>query len=123
MAMVLILTGAQLLKDASSETVSVNNCAKGNNFTVRQMLKTRQAYLLFVVFFTACMSGLYLIGIVKDIGVQLPGLKPAVAANAVAMVAIFNTSGRIILGALSDKVGRLKVVLPHLQLLLLQCSY
>ncbi|KZL92785.1 L-lactate MFS transporter [Clostridium magnum] len=111
MAMVLILTGAQLLKDASSKTVSVNNSEKGNNFTVRQMLKTRQAYLLFIVFFTACMSGLYLIGIVKDIGVQLAGLKPAIAANAVAMVAIFNTSGRIILGALSDKVGRLKVVL------------
>ncbi|WML34874.1 OFA family MFS transporter [Clostridium sp. OS1-26] len=111
MTMILILTGAQLLKDASSETVAVNNSSKENNFTVREMLKTRQAYLLFIVFFTACMSGLYLIGIVKDIGVQLAGLKPAVAANAVAMVAIFNTSGRIILGALSDKVGRLKVVL------------
>ncbi|MBI6872371.1 L-lactate MFS transporter [Clostridium aciditolerans] len=111
MTMILILTGAQLLKDASSETVTVNNSSKENNFTVREMLKTRQAYLLFIVFFTACMSGLYLIGIVKDIGVQLAGLKPAVAANAVAMVAIFNTSGRIVLGALSDKVGRLKVVL------------
>jgi OFA family oxalate/formate antiporter-like MFS transporter len=110
-AMILVFTGAQLLKDASSETVSVNNSLKGNSFTVREMLKTRQAYLLFIVFFTACMSGLYLIGIVKDIGVQLAGLKPDVAANAVAMVAIFNTSGRIILGALSDKVGRLKVVL------------
>lgn len=108
--MILVFTGAQLLKDASVETVSVNNTNE-NNFTVRQMLKTKQAYLLFVVFFTACMSGLYLIGIVKDIGVQLAGLKPEVAANAVAMVAIFNTSGRIILGALSDKVGRLKVVL------------
>lgn len=111
MTMILILTGSQLLKDASSETVTVNNSSKENNFTVREMLKTRQAYLLFIVFFTACMSGLYLIGIVKDIGVQLAGLKPAVAANAVAMVAIFNTSGRIVLGALSDKVGRLKVVL------------
>lgn len=109
--MVLVFTGAQLLKDAPVEKVSVNNSANENNFTVSQMLKTRQSYLLFIVFFTACMSGLYLIGIVKDIGVQLAGLSPEVAANAVAMVAIFNTSGRIILGALSDKVGRLKVVL------------
>ena len=108
--MILVFTGAQLLKDASSEAVSVNNTTKGNNFTVSEMLKTRQAYLLFTVFFTACMSGLYLIGIVKDIGVQLAGLEPTVAASAVAMVAIFNTSGRIILGALSDKVGRLKVL-------------
>ena len=74
MAMILIFAGAQLLKDAPSETASVNNSSKGNNFTVRQMLKTKQAYLLFIVFFTACMSGLYLIGIVKDIGVQLAGL-------------------------------------------------
>jgi OFA family oxalate/formate antiporter-like MFS transporter len=56
------------------------------------------------------MSGLYLIGIVKDIGVQLAGLSIQTAANAVAMIAIFNTAGRIILGALSDKVGRLRVV-------------
>ncbi len=81
-----------------------------HNYTVKEMLKTKQAYLLFIMFFTACMSGLYLIGIVKDIGVQLAGLDLATAANAVAMIAIFNTVGRIILGALSDKVGRLKVL-------------
>lgn len=111
MAMVLIFAGAQLLKDASNKKVNTDNDLSENNFNVREMLKTRQAYLLFIVFFTACMSGLYLIGIVKDIGVQLAGLKPAVAANAVALVAIFNTAGRIILGALSDKLGRMKVLL------------
>jgi MFS transporter, OFA family, oxalate/formate antiporter len=63
-----------------------------------------------VIFFTTCMSGLFLIGIVKDIGVKMAGLDIATASNAVALVAIFNTSGRIILGALSDKVGRLRVV-------------
>ena len=51
---------------------------------------------------------LILNGMVKDIGVQLVGLSAATAANAVAMVAIFNTLGRIILGPLSDKIGRLK---------------
>lgn len=109
-AMILIITGAQLIKDAPNRTYDAND-PNYNNFTVFEMLKTKQAYLLFIVFFTACMSGLYLIGIVKDIGVQLAGLTPAVAANAVAMVAIFNTAGRIILGALSDRVGPLKVVL------------
>jgi MFS transporter, OFA family, oxalate/formate antiporter len=80
------------------------------DYTVKEMLKTKQAYLLFFIFFTACMSGLFLIGIVKDIGVRLVGLDIEAASNAVALVAIFNTSGRIILGALSDKVGRLRVV-------------
>ena len=74
------------------------------------MLGTKQVYLLFIMLFTSCMSGLYLIGMVKDIGVQLVGLSAATAANAVAMVAIFNTLGRIILGPLSDKIGRLKIV-------------
>lgn len=109
-AMILIIIGAQLIKDAPNRTCDAND-SNYNNFTVFEMLKTKQAYLLFIVFFTACMSGLYLIGIVKDIGVQLAGLTPALAANAVAMVAIFNTAGRIILGALSDRVGSIKVVL------------
>lgn len=109
--MILILVGAQLLKDAPVISSLTNNNSEKNEFSVREMLKTKEAYFLFLIFFSACMSGLYLIGIVKDIGVQLAGLTPAIAANAVAMVAIFNTAGRIILGALSDKVGRLNVVI------------
>ncbi|WP_242842375.1 hypothetical protein [Clostridium tyrobutyricum] len=49
------------------------------------MLKTKEAYLLFIAVFTACMSGLYLIEIVKDIGVRLVGLDVGIAANAGAM--------------------------------------
>lgn len=110
-AMTLIFIGAQFLKDAP--IVSTNSIDNGitKEFSVKEMLKTKKAYALFIILFSACMSGLYLIGIVKDIGVQLAGLTPEVAANAVAMVAIFNTAGRLILGALSDKLGRLKVVM------------
>lgn len=115
-SMALILIGAQFLKDAPLVTNSSKDSKNTNDFTVKEMLKTKEAYALFVIFFSACMSGLYLIGIVKDIGVQLVGLTPDVAANAVAMVAIFNTAGRIILGALSDKFGRLKVVILSLSI-------
>ena len=109
--MILVIGGSFLIREArvSNETKSLNGKIQ-KDFTVKEMLKTKEAYLLFVIFFTACMSGLFLIGIVKDIGVKLAGLDIATASNAVALVAIFNTSGRIILGALSDKVGRLKVV-------------
>ncbi|WP_438493382.1 L-lactate MFS transporter [Paenibacillus sp. IHBB 3054] len=92
--------------DSSVATIPV----AAKDYTVKEMLRTKEAYLLFVIFFTACMSGLYLIGIVKDIGVQLAGLDIATAANAVAMIAIFNTAGRLILGALSDRMSRLKLV-------------
>lgn len=110
-SMILIVVGAQFLKDAPSvNTNSIDNSTI-KEFSVREMLKTKKAYALFLILFSACMSGLYLIGIVKDIGVQLVGLTPEIAANAVAMVAIFNTAGRLILGTLSDKLGRLKVVM------------
>lgn len=110
-AFILISGGAQLLKDAPEVKVVSNVKTKVMDYTPVQMLKSKEAYLLFIMMFTACMSGLYLIGIVKDIGVQLAGLNPSVAANAVAMVAIFNTAGRIILGSLSDKFGRIRIVL------------
>ncbi|MFB9757336.1 L-lactate MFS transporter [Ectobacillus funiculus] len=109
--MILVIGGSFLVREAqvTSQSQSVKG-VQANDYTVKEMLKTKEAYLLFIMFFTACMSGLYLIGIVKDIGVSLADLDVTTAANAVALVAIFNTIGRIILGALSDRVGRLKVV-------------
>ncbi|MCY8231225.1 OFA family MFS transporter [Priestia filamentosa] len=109
--MIMVIGGSFLVREAqvTGQSPAVNG-VQAKDYTVKEMLKTKEAYLLFIMFFTACMSGLYLIGVVKDIGVSLAGLDVATAANAVALVAIFNTIGRIILGALSDKVGRLKVV-------------
>ncbi|MEC0172420.1 L-lactate MFS transporter [Paenibacillus graminis] len=130
MVMVMIVIGSMLVREApvavkvqaaagSAASSTAGSTAGGpraagsavaKDYTVKEMLRTKEAYLLFVVFFTACMSGLYLIGVVKDIGVQLAGLDIAAAANAVAMIAIFNTAGRLILGALSDRMSRLKLV-------------
>lgn len=115
--MVMIVIGALLVREApipaaqaTSTVASSGVPTMQKDYTVKEMLRTKEAYLLFVIFFTACMSGLYLIGIVKDIGVKLAGLDVQTAANAVAMIAIFNTAGRLILGALSDKMSRLKLV-------------
>jgi MFS transporter, OFA family, oxalate/formate antiporter len=107
-ALVLISGGAFLLKDALPQETNTSTTQK--DFTMKEMLKTKQAYILFVIFLTACMSGLYLIGIVKDAGMELANLSAATAANAVAIVAICNTTGRVVLGALSDKVERLYLV-------------
>ena len=98
----MIVLGACLIHQAADQgAVQETNT---HEYTMKEMLGTKQVYLLFIMLFTSCMSGLYLIGMVKDIGVQLVGLSAATAANAVAMVAIFNTLGRIILGPLSDKM-------------------
>ncbi|HDR6312422.1 TPA: OFA family MFS transporter [Bacillus cereus] len=104
----MIVLGACLIHQAADQ--GAVHETKTHEYTTKEMLGTKQVYLLFIMLFTSCMSGLYLIGMVKDIGVQLVGLSAATAANAVAMVAIFNTLGRIILGPLSDNIGRLKIV-------------
>ncbi|KHS90592.1 L-lactate MFS transporter [Pectobacterium brasiliense] len=109
--MAMILVGGSLLKEPAA--VPVQQAAvqgQARDFSLTEMLATKESYLLFIIFFTACMSGLYLIGIVKDIGVQMAGMDMAMAANAVSAIAIFNTVGRIVLGALSDNVGRMRVI-------------
>lgn len=110
--MIMVVGGSLLLREAIIVETPINaeNAESKRDYTVKEMLATKEVYFLFIMFFTACMSGLYLISIVKDIGVQLAGLNVAAAANAVAMIAIFNTIGRLILGSLSDKVSRLKVI-------------
>ncbi|RRO08198.1 OFA family MFS transporter [Pectobacterium aquaticum] len=109
--MAMILVGSSLLKEPAA--IPVQQAAvqgQTRDFSLAEMLATKESYLLFIIFFTACMSGLYLIGIVKDIGVQMAGMDMAMAANAVSAIAIFNTVGRIVLGALSDNVGRMRVI-------------
>ncbi|MCT4593405.1 MAG: OFA family MFS transporter [Anaeromicrobium sp.] len=86
------------------------NNTKENVFTVGEMIKTKSFYFIWAMYLFACMSGLLVIGLAKDIGIQLAGLETAVAANAVAMIALFNTGGRLIWGTLSDKLGRIRVV-------------
>ncbi|MDF2534910.1 MAG: transporter [Bacillales bacterium] len=109
--MLLLIAGAFLIKEAKVAAKPKTSGIKvQNDYSLKQMLHTKEAYLLFFVLFTACMSGLYLIGSVANIGVSLAGLDMTTAANAVALVAIFNTTGRIVLGTASDHFERLKVI-------------
>lgn len=110
---VLVLIGAQFLRlpeGYSAAQQKASNSSNGNNFTVGEMMGTKSFYLLWIIYLFGCMSGLLVIGLAKDIGVELANLDPSVAANAVAMIALFNASGRLIWGTLSDKLGRIKVV-------------
>ena len=121
--MALVAAGSLLLKEKKVPAGQpMQASGLGRDFSVREMLATKEAWLLFMIFFTACMGGLYLIGIVKDIGVRLAGMDLATAANTVSAIAIFNTAGRIILGALSDKVGRMRVISFTLLMTLLAVS-
>lgn len=114
---VLIVIGSQFLILPPQEDFSRNIQEKKivdeyeNNYTVLEMIKTKTFPLLWIIYLLGTMSGLLVIGLAKDIGVQLAGLEPDTAANVVAIIALFNAGGRLVWGALSDNLGRIKVIL------------
>lgn len=81
--------------------------AENLNFTTGQMVKTRQFYLIWFMFHFGCIAGLMVISVAVNIGTDLVKLDAIVAANVVIAIALFNSLGRIIWGAISDKFGRI----------------
>ncbi|TLQ09063.1 OFA family MFS transporter [Marinilactibacillus psychrotolerans] len=109
--MIIGLIGAQLLRQPKINTSEVSDkIINDNEFTVTQMIKTKSFYLIWFIYLTGTITGLLVIGLAKDIGMDVAGLAPEIAANAVALAAIFNALGRITWGILSDKLGRLRVI-------------
>lgn len=105
-AMSMVLVGGMLMKDAPKQAASVQQ-SESRDFTLAEAMRKPQYWMLALMFLTACMSGLYVIGVAKDIGEKMVGLPAVVAANAVAMA---NLGGRLVLGILSDKMSRIRVI-------------
>lgn len=107
--LVLVVTGAQLLKNPPSTEEDLNSekaSGASADFSPLQMLRTNQFYLLWFMFLFGSISGLLVISFAVDIGVEIVNLDLAKAANAVMVIALFNAGGRILLGNLSDRFGR-----------------
>ncbi len=109
LAMSMIIVGALLMRDAPQQTAT-NSARECTDYTLAQSVRLPQYWMLALMFLTACMSGLYVIGVAKDIGEGLVHLTTQTAANAVTVIAIANLSGRLILGILSDKMARIRVI-------------
>lgn len=108
-AMSMMMLGALLMRDAPVHTnARVTQAAQDYSFA--ESVRMPQYWILALMFLTSCMSGLYVIGIAKDIGESMVNLSTQNAANAVTIIAIANLSGRLILGILSDKVTRIRVI-------------
>jgi MFS transporter, OFA family, oxalate/formate antiporter len=69
----------------------------------REILRTCQFYLLWIIFFAGSAAGLTFISIAQDLGKRSLG---ELAFFAVVILAIGNAGGRILAGALSDVIGR-----------------
>lgn len=66
--LVMIVFGATLMKDAPNHTATTTaNGVVENDFTLAESMRKPQYWMLAVMFLTACMSGLYVIGVAKDI--------------------------------------------------------
>lgn len=107
--LVMIVFGATLMKDAPKQEVKTSNGVVEKDYTLAESCKP-QYWMLAVMFLTACMSGLYVIGVAKDIAQSLAHLDAISAANAVTVISIANLSGRLVLGILSDKIARIRVI-------------
>ncbi|HKN03396.1 MAG TPA: MFS transporter [Buttiauxella sp.] len=110
LAMVMILFGSMLMKDAPLQEVKTVNGVAEKDYTLAESMRQPQYWMLAIMFLTACMSGLYVIGVAKDIAQGMVHLTAESAANAVTVIAIANLSGRLVLGILSDKMARIRVI-------------
>ncbi len=108
--LVLILLGAQFLV-VPNNLKETNTLHTKNHYQVKEMLKTKSFYYIFSLYLLGCSSGLLVIGLAKDIGVDFVQLDPITASNAVVVIALFNASGRIIWASLTDKLNIFSVVL------------
>ncbi|MBU9712906.1 OFA family MFS transporter [Evansella tamaricis] len=112
----LVILGAQLLKNPpvvkrEIDEIEAQMVERTKQFSTKEMLTTYQFYLLWFLFLFGSMSGLMVISYAVDIGVELANLDLSKAANAVMVIALFNAGGRILLGKLSDTIGRVNALM------------
>jgi OFA family oxalate/formate antiporter-like MFS transporter len=80
------------------------------DFSAKEMLSTGQFYLIWLMYFIGCASGLMVIGQTSPIGQELAKYTKETAALGVSLLAIFNALGRIFWGKISDSFGRMKTL-------------
>jgi OFA family oxalate/formate antiporter-like MFS transporter len=80
------------------------------DYSATQMLSTPQFYLVWLMYFFGCVSGLMIIGQTSPIAQNLGGYSKETAAIGVSVLAIFNAIGRVFWGRISDLIGRMRAL-------------
>ncbi len=101
---------AVILNSEVVEVKSKANTSKKSiiNKSPKEMLATKEFYMLIVTFMLSCMGGLMLLGFAKPIAVA-KGLGET-AVIGVLLISIFNALGRLFWGTVSDKIGRINTI-------------
>lgn len=111
---------AQLLRDPppgyvpkGMPTTSSGQAAapKRHEYDWHEMLRTPQFYLLWLMYAFAAFAGLMIIGHMAKIAAKVLPNAQSLGFILVAVLAIFNATGRIVAGIVSDKIGRTRTML------------
>ncbi|HTG02131.1 MAG TPA: OFA family MFS transporter [Nitrospirota bacterium] len=102
---------AQFIRNPSAPATAAKSAAAKaaapNDLTWREMLRTPSFYALYVQYACAATAGLMIIGhLAKIVAVQSGGAIK-IGFLFVALLAIFNASGRVVAGIVSDYIGRI----------------
>ncbi|MDD2422522.1 MAG: OFA family MFS transporter [Heliobacteriaceae bacterium] len=100
----LLVTAPQRAPETAAAVTAAGPAAEGH--TTGEMLRTGKFYILWLMYIIGCVSGLMIIGHASPIAQEQIGLSPAVAAISVSIIGLANTLGRIVWGAVSDRIGR-----------------
>src|SRR2546423_8705655 len=107
---VLAGVSAAFLKNppAALLVVTVAPSSDADAHTTREMLRTPQFYLLWLMLFLNVTAGILVIGNAVPIMQELTNLTPAIVAATYGGVALFNALGRFFWGAISDRIGSVR---------------
>ena len=84
--------------------------ASQNDYTWKEMMKTPTFYLLWLEFTCGALAGLMIIGHLAKIVAVQSNNTIKLGFIFVALLAVFNAGGRVLAGALSDKIGRIRTI-------------
>ena len=82
----------------------------GGDYTWVEMMKTPTFYLLWLEFTCGALAGLMIIGHLAKIVAVQSNNTIQIGFIFVALLAIFNAGGRVLAGAMSDKIGRIRTI-------------
>ncbi|MDD2891277.1 MAG: OFA family MFS transporter [bacterium] len=114
--LIVIIIGAQFLKNPPAGWLpegfkpSAKTSVTKHDFSFQEMLKTKEFYLIWIMYFIGCAAGLMIIGQASPIGQDIGKLSVSLATVGVMVLGIFNAFGRIFWGKISDSIGRIKAL-------------
>lgn len=80
------------------------------NINWSEMLQTPKFYIMLTLLTFAALSPLMIIPLASPIAKMFIGMSTAAATAAVSTLALFNVTGRVLAGVISDKIGRINTL-------------